>query len=482
MFAAARMAAAAGCSLPPPEEEAAGSSSEDNNAAGASAALVVHEQVEAGHTAERELLQALYDDKLMESDLRKQLRRFELPNDRSALPGELRGRLIEFLQERLSAQEAAMEEEERAVAKERAAAAAAAEAEAEAAAEAEAEETVAEAPPPDTPPTEPAIEESAASTSAATEQEQLPSCCTALAVVGCTALAMVEEERCAACFEELNVPVMVHDDGEESGDWRSATARVSCEVCGCTMHARCCANERRHRGKVWCQACKAVGVAVSSANARLLGWAPPDLFTSAEALRRAAQRVPEEARAAAFEQAALAAERTRRWAVARGAPPLAARARAFYASRGTSERLLRTLDASAWSVGVGAAGGSQDGGLLYAPDPENPLPLRARGRRGGALLPQRVKPRRYANPSSDGVRVPRVEPSTRPLRERGERRICGGTRGSPRRVGGSPSRRRSARRDRATACASRRACIRRLSTYRTLWRWSGRTARCSPGI
>lgn len=296
----------------------------------------------------RSLLQALYDDRLMEADLRKQLRRFGLAATlgASSLPGELRARLIDFIQEWLRAEEDRMEADEASAAT------------CEAPTEGEREE-IGDG---ETMVLDEKGDEGERADEGWEEDEGMKADEGGRAEEGAR-----KEERASAVDEERAEGGMREHDaegedagvGEDEGDERSAcsgvctvclmdlppqgsSSVVSCEVCECLTHLHCL-GLRRPREPSWCIQCKAVGGSVALAFARSLGCAPPDVMKHAHALRHAAARVPAAARAALAEQAASSAERSRERALGMGAPLQVARAQAFDAARATARRLEAAL-------------------------------------------------------------------------------------------------------------------------------------------
>ena len=270
---------------------------------------------DAGHTEDEEaraLLRACEGDRLMESDLRKHLRRYGLPiGHRTAadLPGELRDRLSCYLRERLNAAPRAPTDDYEA-------------------------------------------EESAAGTVAATEPEQEEErASSADSEAPGSSLALPPSPKCAVC--------------DAARPRRSSSDRTSGRgggVGGCTLASA------RH----WCEDCEAIATAVTKASALMLGWASPELCRNADALRDAARRVRPDALAAISECAAAAAQRERRAWFARGweVPGPVAMARAYWVARQTADRLIAGLeerpDAAAATRAAAARATAEEVGLCRA--------------------------------------------------------------------------------------------------------------------
>ena len=98
----------------------------------------------------------------------------------------------------------------------------------------------------------------------------------------------------------------------------------------------------------------AVAAVLAVASARRTGWAAPDIFKDATALRQTAASLLPEAAAAIAGQAAAAASRERKRAIGQRAPPRVVSARAFWAARRVSERLRKAMDASQHAEQSGA--------------------------------------------------------------------------------------------------------------------------------
>ena len=297
---------------------------------------------------ERTLLQGLYDDRLMERDLKKHLRRFGLPvrNGAGDLPGQLRARLIEFLQEHIrKADEAGMEEEEKEEEEEQ---------ENESASDGSAREvaTVDQAQ---------VARDTAGSSELGVARDTAGSSGLGVArdTAGSSQLGVARDTAgsselgaaspCAACGEPLSADV-IHS---------------SCNVCQARMHVRCAAAAVGFSGGVRsapsggrrgqrCHDCMAVAAALAVASARRTGWAAPDIFKDATALRQTAASLLPEAAAAIAGQAAAAASRERKRAIGQRAPPRVVSARAFWAARRVSERLRKAMDASQHAEQSGA--------------------------------------------------------------------------------------------------------------------------------
>ena len=326
---------------------------------------------------DRALLQALYDDRLMERDLRKHLRRLGLPTRRSLdLPGELRARLIEFLQGKLNPDAPSGASG--------ATAATGAKVHEGANAAVDARETTAE--PMDSELAAAVDSDGSGPAAAACGQSSdgggtarldarlhdltpdsaggpfrgsLSEACHDGVVPGGEGgesgegggegpralphTACQRSSHCAACGELFEAG---------AGAAPSPAPHLDCDVCQCRMHVRCALGGANRaagvggRSRQRCCDCMAIAAAVAVASARRTGWAGSDLFTDAAALRRSAAQLSDEAGAAVASQAAEAALRERKRAIGQRAPPRVVCARAYWAARRTADRLRRGLNAA----------------------------------------------------------------------------------------------------------------------------------------
>ena len=324
-------------------------------------------------SAERALLDALYGDRLMERDVRKYLRRYQLPTAHGpcALVTELRARLISHLEALAAASEAAASEAATEMLATDAATEVATEMAGEAATEGvlpavmsasaatleamgKEEADVRE---------EAAVEEVVANEHVVVEEKAMGAPPLEKTEEALVAAASSAEVACGGCVGGCDqcVPICPVCDERLGGSSRAETT-ITCQMCLVRMHARCVhASGVCGFGRATCAGCDRVSAAIARSVARTHGWAPPDLLLrSADTLRVVPEAILfEEASAAIAAEAQAAARRVRRRVLSRGGTICQASVgvQAYLVAARTSARLQRAFHQRPGSTMAGGSVG-----------------------------------------------------------------------------------------------------------------------------